>query len=61
LEKTLKKEKLDPVIEEAYKRLRSATSLGCDHIPDRFGSYASYYVKWDKKKAVAIIKELLSE
>jgi len=56
----LRAKRLKSVVEEAYAQLKKeGAELGCEHIPDRFGSYADYYVKWNKKKVIAILEEMI--
>jgi hypothetical protein len=47
-------------VEEAYKQLKEAVSLKVMSVPDRFGFYPHHYVRWDKKKAIAILEDLIN-
>ena len=57
-----KKGKKQLAIEAAYKKLKKqGASVEATYVPDRFGSYPEYYIKWNKAAVLSILEGLLEE
>lgn len=55
----LKGKDRDGVLDAAYQKLKSAATVSSEYVPDRLGGYSEYYVHWDKKQVIAVLKALL--
>ena len=46
-------------LEAAYKKLKKqGASVEATYVPDRFGSYPEYYIKWNKANKAAVLSIL---